>query len=38
MNLWSTSAVTMRDYDRFASAFTQNDAWRIPFNVDLGGL
>ena len=33
-----TDAALMRDYDRFASLFTQDGAWRIPYaNVDLVG-
>src|SRR6266540_1962285 len=31
-----TDALMMRDYDRFASLFTQNGAWRIPYiNAEL---
>ena len=31
-----TDALMMHDYDRFASLFTPNGAWRIPYvNVDL---
>jgi ketosteroid isomerase-like protein len=30
-----TDALMMRDYDRFASLFTQDGAWRIPY-VDVG--
>jgi len=26
-----TDAIMMRDYDRFASLFTQDGAWRIPY-------
>jgi hypothetical protein len=26
-----TDALMMRDYDRFASLFTQDGAWRIPY-------
>ena len=33
-----TDALMMRDYDRFASLFTQDGAWRIPYiNVELVG-
>jgi ketosteroid isomerase-like protein len=33
-----TDAVTMRDYDRFASLFTSDGAWRMPhINVELVG-
>jgi len=33
-----TDAAMMRDYDRFASLFTQDGAWRIPYaNIDLVG-
>jgi ketosteroid isomerase-like protein len=31
-----TDAIMMRDYDRFASLFTQDGAWRIPYiNAEL---
>jgi ketosteroid isomerase-like protein len=31
-----TDALMMRDYDRFASLFTENGAWRIPYiNAEL---
>jgi uncharacterized protein (TIGR02246 family) len=33
-----TDAIMMRDYDRFASLFTPDGAWRIPYvNVELVG-
>jgi uncharacterized protein (TIGR02246 family) len=33
-----TDALTMRDYDRFASLFTQDGVWRIPYiNVEIVG-
>ncbi len=33
-----TDAVMMRDYDRFASLFTEDGAWRIPYvDVELIG-
>jgi ketosteroid isomerase-like protein len=33
-----TDAVMMHDYDRFASLFTQDGAWRIPYvNVEFTG-
>jgi ketosteroid isomerase-like protein len=33
-----TDAATMRDYDRFASLFTEDGAWRIPYvDVELVG-
>jgi len=33
-----TDALMQRDYDRFASLFTQDGAWRIPYiNVELVG-
>jgi ketosteroid isomerase-like protein len=33
-----TDALMMRDYDRFASLFTQDGAWRIPYiNVEFIG-
>ena len=33
-----TDAIMMRDYDRFASLFTQEGAWRIPYiDVELVG-
>ena len=33
-----TDALMMRDYDRFASLFTTDGAWRIPYiNVELVG-
>ncbi|HEX3764546.1 MAG TPA: nuclear transport factor 2 family protein [Kofleriaceae bacterium] len=33
-----TDAIMMRDYDRFASLFTQDGAWRIPYvHIELVG-
>jgi ketosteroid isomerase-like protein len=33
-----TDAIMMRDYDRFASLFTTDGTWRIPYvNVELAG-
>jgi ketosteroid isomerase-like protein len=33
-----TDAIMTRDYDRFASLFTQDGAWRVPYiNVELDG-
>jgi ketosteroid isomerase-like protein len=33
-----TDAIMMHDYDRFASLFTEDGAWRIPYiNVEISG-